>query len=195
MGSALTETVNEAIREAHIEAQRRHNWRFAETSTSVTVSEGDTTFTLPSDFKQELNPYMSDSDGTGYRRAKKALKDGIEAYNTDDEGRPLLYRIWNGQGVLYGKADQDYTFTLEYYRWFSEITSDDAPSDSDEQDFLDSIHKFMEYRAIEAGFLRVKKYDDAIVFRDLAEGKLLELINDDEGIAMANQDLQMELQG
>lgn len=194
VGGAINLTLNEAIREAHKELQRRHNWRFMEESTTINVSKGDTTVTLPSDFKEEMNPEMGNSDGTGYRRMKKIIKNGIESRTTDDEGRPLLYRIWEGQGHLYAKADMDYTFPLEYLKWLPELTSDDAPT-GDNAKFVDETHKFMELMGISAGFDRLKKYKLAERWERKAEGKYLELLRDDGAIAQANLDLSMQMPG
>lgn len=197
VGTAISSTVNDAIMDAHKEAMRKHNWRFMEASTTINVSEGDSSFSLPSDFKQEMNPEMSDDDGTGYRRMTKILKNGIESRDTDDEGRPLLYRIWNNTGKLYATADDDYTFPLEYYAWLPAITADTGEEiyTSDNQLFLDEIRHFIEFRAIAAGLRRLGKDDRAALHDALADNKLSEMINDDLDIQLANQDLFMEMPG
>lgn len=197
VGTAIAATVNDAIKDAHREAMRKHNWRFMEASTTINVTEGASTFTLPADFKQEMNPEMSDDDGTGYRRMQKILKNGIESRSTDDEGRPLLYRIWEGGGKLYAQADAAYTFPLEYYAWLPSITDDTSESiyTSANNDFLAEIRKFIEFRAVAEGLRRLGKDDRANVYDALAESKLSELINDDLDIELANQDLYMEMPG
>jgi hypothetical protein len=60
---------------------------------------GATTFTLPTDFKEELNPEISDYDSTGYRRMAKIIKNGIDKRDPSDSGRPLNYRIWEIKGA------------------------------------------------------------------------------------------------
>lgn len=197
VGTAIAATVNDAIMDAHREAQRRHNWRFMEASTTINVTEGASTFALPADFKQEMNPEMSDDDGTGYRRMQKILKNGIESRDTDDEGRPLLYRIWAGVGNIYAKADDDYTFPLEYYAWLPSLTADSGVEiyTTANNSLLDEIRPFIEFRAIAAGLRRLGKDDRANLYDALAESKLSELINDDLDIELANQDLYMEMPG
>lgn len=165
-----------------------------ETTTQISVSEGDSTFTLPSAFKEEVNPEMSDTAGTGYRRMKKILKNGIEARDTDDEGRPLLYRIWQKQGYLYAKADGAYTFPLEYYQWLGPIESDTAPGGKTGE-LLDKIYEFIEERAIAAGFRRLKQWNAANQWDKKAEERLYELTMDEEAAEEANLDLQMEMPG
>lgn len=197
VGTAISATLNDAIQAAHREAQRRHNWRWMEDETTIAIAEGATTFTLPADFKEEVNPEMSDDEGTGYRRMTKILKNGIESRDTDDEGRPLLYRIWNGTGRLYAQADDAYTALLEYIKWLPGLTADSGESiyTTDNNDFLDEIYEFLELRAIERGYRRLQNFQTAAIYAALAEDKLKELISDDLAIALANQDLIMEIPG
>lgn len=125
---------------------------------------------------------------------KKILKNGIESRDTDDEGRPLMYRIWQKQGYLYGTADDDYTFSLEYYQWLGPIESDTAPSGVTGQ-LLDKIHKFIEFQAIAAGFRKLQRWNEAKNWAAMANGKLAELAIDEEAISQGNLDLQMEMPG
>jgi len=167
----------------------------------MSVSEGASTFTLPTDFKAEMNPEMSDQN-TGYRRMAKIIKNGIESRDTDDEGRPLMYRIWEGEGKLYGSADEDYTFLMEYYKWLSDIESDIAPSDTDTQNLLDKVYRCVEAFAIAEGKRRQKKFDEANYWQNdsvsnpgIYEKRLKRLIHDDIENSLANADLFMELPG
>lgn len=197
VGTAMDTTLNEAIREAHKTAMRRHNWRFQEATSTMSILAGASTFSLPSDWKAELNPEMSDEDGSGYRRMTKIIKAGIEARDTDDDLRPLLYRIWQGQGTFPYTADDDYTFSLEYYAWLPEITADTGAAiyTTDNQAFIDEIHKYLEWYAISQGYLRHENYDAAALWDSKAADKLAELIADDEDIALAAIDLKMEIPG
>ncbi|MBC2741588.1 MAG: hypothetical protein HGJ93_00685 [Desulfosarcina sp.] len=194
LGTAINATINEAIREYHKTLQRMHDYRFMDASTTISVSAGDDTFALPADFKAPINPEMSDSDGTGYRRMKRIIKDGIESRSTDDEGRPLMYRIFNGTGYLYGKANEDYTFMLEYVKWLPELTSDDAPTE-DNAEFLDAVHKAIEFYAIAEGKRRINQLDVADYWENKAEAKRIELQLDDIDYELAATDLQMEIEG
>lgn len=193
MGTAINTTINDAIKDAHKEIQRRHNFRQMEKSDTINVSEGDTTFDLPSDFKQEKNPEMSDSD-TGYCRIRKIIKDGIESRDTADSGRPLLYRIWGGQGYLYPKASGAFTFPVEYYCWLPALDSDTAPTGKNAE-FVDEVHKAIEAWGISEGKRRVKRYDEADYWEGVFERRCNSLENDDLDIELANQDLQMEMPG
>ncbi|NNF99482.1 MAG: hypothetical protein HKM93_08900 [Desulfobacteraceae bacterium] len=195
VGTAINATIDDAIAEYHKTLQQEYDYRFMQTSGVIDVGAGDTTFPLPSDFKQEVNPEISDADGTGYRRMKKILKDGIESRNTGDTGRPRMYRIWGGAGHLYAKADQDYTFPLEYFRWLP-TPSETAYADDDRaQAFLNEVHKAIEYFAISAGKRRMGKLDEANYWWDLAEHKRELLEDDDLDIELANMDMQMEIPG
>jgi len=193
VGSAINQTVNDAIKDAHKEIQRRYNWRFMEDETTIDVSEGDSTFDLPSDFKQEKNPEMSDT-ATGYCRMRKIIKDGIEARDTSDEGRPLLYRIWHGKGHLYAKADSDYSFPLEYYKWLPALGSDTTPT-GDNAAFVDEFREVIEAYAIMKGNRRLKRDDEADRWERRFEKWLASRMDDDLDIELANQDLQMEMMG
>jgi hypothetical protein len=195
VGTAINATLNEAIKKAHKELQRKHSYRFMETSSTISVSEGDTTFALPSDFKEVVNPEMSDDEGTGFVRMKGVIKAGIDSRDTSEEGRPLLFRIWGGTGYLYAQADQDYTFNLEYIRWITEPSDNEYTSDDNAQSFIDECYDFHEYKALAAGYRRLNKFDSAKEYEQLAQVKRLELEHDDIGIALAGIDLKMELPG
>lgn len=193
VGSAINETINDAIKDGHKEIQRRQNVRFMEAETTINVSEGDSTFDLPSDFKQEKNPEMSDT-ATGYCRMRKIIKDGIESRDTADEGRPLLYRIWHGTGYLYAKADKGYSFPLEYYKWLPALNSDTAPT-GDNAAFVDEFREVIEAYAIMKGKGRLKQYDEADKWERKFEKRLASRMDDDLDIELANQDLQMQMMG
>lgn len=208
VGTAINATINDAIAKAHKRLQRKHNYSQMETTSTITVSEGDTTFFLPNDFKAILNPEMSDSDGIGYQRMKGVIKAGIESRDTSDEGRPLIYRIWGSAtpeggavkrriGHLYSKSDAEYIFNIEYYRWLPEPPDDDEEYDSDDlaQDFLDEVYEYLELKAIAAGFRKLKKYKDAREYNQLAYEKRIELEQDDTDNALSGIDLKMELPG
>jgi hypothetical protein len=164
-----------------------------EASTTMTVSDGDSTFSLPSDFKCEMNPEISDSDAEGYKRIKKIIKDGIESRDTTETGRPLKYRIWNDTGNLYAQADDDYTFPLEYYKYLPDLA--DSISDTDLQSFVDDYHEAIEYYAKARCSERLNNKNDAQYWDDRFLKKALEYILEDEQIALANAELIMEFPG
>lgn len=192
-GTAINTTINKGLVDGCDRLQRMHNFRFMEASTTMTVLEGDTTFSLPSDFKCEMNPEISDTDQQGYRRIKKIIKNGIESRDTTESGRPLKYRIWNNIGNLYAQADDEYGFPMEYYKYLPELT--DAITDSDLQNFVDAFHEAIEYYAKARCSERLHKFDDAQLWDDRFLRKAFEYILEDEEIALANADLIMEMPG
>ncbi len=169
----------------------------------MTVSEGATTFSLPSDFKCELNPEISDYEGQGYRRLLKVIKDGIDKRDTSDSARPLQYRIWEDQGKFVIEADDNFSFPMEYYKFFSDLDSDTEPSDSDFQNFLNKAHEAIEYYALARCYERLQNFDVARYYQNddsgFAKGKFelkfLDLKHEDIDIALANADLQMGYPG
>lgn len=200
VGMAISTTVNQGLLDGCRRLQEMHNFRFMEASTTVTVATDDTTFALPSDFKEELNPEMSDSEAYGYRRAKKLLKNQIEARDTTDVGRPLQYRIWNGVGVFDIKSDDGYSFPIEYYKYFPDMDSDDAPTDTDFQDFLDKCHEAIEFYALAVAYRRLNNPTMADYYQSenppgKFERKAFALILEDEKMELANADLIMEYPG
>lgn len=197
VGTAVNQTLNDAIKEAHKKLQRKHNYSWMEYNTTVAITESDSTFLLPADFKAIANPEMSDEDGTGYQRMKGIIKRGIESRSTTETGRPMMFRIWLGLGHLYNVANQNYTFRLEYYRWLPEPPTDDKEYnlDSNAQYFLDEVYEYIYYFAVARGYDRLKKYDLAAKWDARAEAKRLELEDDDIENSLAGIDLKMELPG
>jgi hypothetical protein len=141
VGTAIDNTINQGLKDGCRKLQELYNWRFMEASTTLSISEGATTFTLPDDFKCELNPEISDYEGSGYRRLQKIIKDGIDKRDLSDTARPLQYRIWEDEGKFIIESDDNFSFPIEYYKYFSDLDSDTAPSDSDFQNFLNKAHE------------------------------------------------------
>lgn len=193
VGTAIDSTVNDAIMRGFKRCQRK-NHRFMEASDTINISEGDTTFSLPSDFKQEKNPEIANSSGDGYTRVNKIIKDGIEERSTSSEGRPLMYRIWEGTGQLLTEADQDYSFPMEYYRNFTDITDDDDLTGNDLL-FLTEFAEAIEFFAISAGKTKQNKYAESSYWYKKFLMEIGEVQDDDLDIELANQDLQMEMPG
>ena len=174
-----------------------------EASTTLTISEGDSEFSLPADFKEELNPEISDYASTGYRRLTKIIKNGIDKRDPSDSGRPLNYRIWEEQGKFLIKSDDSFSFPMEYYKYFSELTADAAPSDSDFQTFLNKAHEAIEFFALARCYERLQNFKAAQYYQNdnpltglgRFELKYMQIKKEDEEIGLANVDLQMGYPG
>ena len=203
VGTAIDNTINQGLKDGCKVLQQMHNWRQMEASTTMTISEGDTTFSLPSDFKQELNPEVSDYDGSGYRRLQKIIKNGIDIRSTSDTARPLQYRIWEEAGKFHVQSDDAFSFPMEYYKYFADLDDDNAPSDSDFQAFLNLVHEAAEYYALARCNERLLNFDVARYYQNSDrrfplgkfELKYKELKKEDEQIGLANADLQMSYPG
>ena len=204
MGTAIDNTINQGLQDGCKRLQELHNWRFMEASTTMTVSEGATTFSLPSNFKSELNPEISDYEGSGYRRLLKVIKNGIDKRDTSDTARPLQYRIWEDQGKFVIESDDSFSFPMEYYKYFNALDDDLEPrSDTDFGNFLNKTHEAIEYYALARCYERLQNFDVARYYQNsdprfplgLFEQKFKELRNEDTEIALANADLQMGYPG
>jgi elongation factor P hydroxylase len=172
-------------------------------STTMTISEGASTFSLPSDFKSELNPEVSDYETTGYRRLVKIIENGIDQRSTSDSGRPLNYRVWEEQGRFLIQADDSFTFPMEYFKYFADLDNDTETSDADFQKFLNRAHEAIEYYALARCYERLQNFNVARYYQndapDLPLGKFelkyKQLRKEDIDIALANMDLQMGYPG
>jgi hypothetical protein len=190
VGTAIDNTINQGLLDGCKDLQHKHNWRFMEASTTMTISEGATTFSLPSDFKQELNPEISDYESTGFRRLQKIIKNGIDLRDASDSARPLQYRMWESAGKFHVQSDEAFSFPMEYYKYFADI-GDDAPSDTDFVAFLNKTHEAIEYFALARCYERLQNFDVARYYQN----KYKELKKEDTEIALANADLQMGYPG
>jgi len=90
-------------------------------STSLTLSDGSTSFDQPSDFKDPISIVLNDGSDDlepllpmpgGY----KGYKEAMDGYSSGDESTPLYYARFNGKIYVYPTADQAYTITLDYYK-------------------------------------------------------------------------------
>jgi len=189
VGTAINTHINDAIKDRHKQIQRRHSFRFMEDTDEIPVSAGADTFDLPEDFKEERTSGHETTAGE-WRRMGKIIKDGIGARDTTETGEPMRYRIWAGTGYIYPTAESAFTFDLEYYAWLDDIDDDEKTND-----LLDELHKVIFYGVLADCFERLGNEKKA----DYYEGKFLyaleEAIDDDIYIAMAGQDLQMQIPG
>lgn len=194
VGTAIDLTINEAIREKHKSLQRKRNWSFMQATNPTTFSAGDTSFTLPTDFKAIVNPEVFDGDI--YYRLSGLIKNGVDGRSTTDTGMTVFFRLWNGYGYIYPKPHQTITFNLEYYKWLDELTADDALEEgSDDEAFLNFVHKAIEYHAIGAGFEKLQNYKAAAYWNAKAKSLTEELENDDLDNELQGIDLVMEMPG
>jgi len=168
----------------------------------MTISEGSTTFSLPSDFKQELNPEISDYEGSGYRRLQKIIKNGIDKRDASETARPLQYRIWESEGKFYISSDSAFSFPMEYYKYFEDI-ADAQSTDADFVAFLNKTHEAIEYYALARCYERLQNFQIAQYYQNDSlsfplgkyELKFKELKKEDVEIEFANADLRMDYPG
>jgi hypothetical protein len=180
VGTAIDNTINQGLLDGCKDLQHKHN----------------------SDFKQELNPEISDYESTGFRRLQKIIKNGIDLRDASDSARPLQYRMWESAGKFHVQSDEAFSFPMEYYKYFADI-GDDAPSDTDFVAFLNKTHEAIEYFALARCYERLQNFDVARYYQNddprfplgKFELKYKELKKEDTEIALANADLQMGYPG
>lgn len=90
--------------------------------TSLTLSDGSTSFTLPTNYKSLISIVLNDGSVDlepllpmpgGY----KGYRDAMDSVVSGDESRPKFYAIFNGKCYVYPTADQAYTITFDYYKY------------------------------------------------------------------------------
>jgi hypothetical protein len=171
-----------------------------EYSTTLTVNKGDTSFALPSDFKCEVNPEMSDSSGAGYSRIWKIIKDGVEYRDVTTADQPRKYRIWHGQGLFDVAAGNAFTFPLAYIRYLPALDSDADQTDVDFIAFLNKSHEAIEFFALARCYERMNNPQSAVYYQNEKppgrfERRVFQLILEDDQASMANVLLQSEYPG
>jgi hypothetical protein len=90
-------------------------------NTSLTLSDGSTNFSEPTDFKSLISIVLNDGSNDlepllpmpgGYKGYKLAM----EEFTSGDESQPKYYAKFNGKIYVYPTADQSYTITFDYYK-------------------------------------------------------------------------------
>jgi hypothetical protein len=97
---------------------------------AVAISDGDTSFTKPTDLLGILQITVWDAteDPITYHPLRKMKK---EFYPAAQEGTPSHYKIRGSDIITWPEADTDYTGEIEYVKIPAEITAQTATTDFD----------------------------------------------------------------
>ena len=96
---------------------------FMETSTTENTVDGTQNYDLPTGYKAELIIYLVD-DTTKTMLTKWVGSQAEKSYtDTETEGKPYAYWIWNDDVYLYPIPDDEYTLTYRYFGYLTDLTN------------------------------------------------------------------------
>jgi len=106
------------------------NFSFMEATASASTVANQQSYTLPSDYKDELHIWL-ESGNIKYYLVKWVGSEAERSYTqTDKTGRPTNYWIWDNAYWLYPIPDGVYTLKLKYYEYLPDLT-DTAVEEND----------------------------------------------------------------
>ena len=131
-GDAYTDDIKRAINWAQREICTVA-WQFLYTTGTIAVSAaGGTTYTLPTGFNRLYKVFI-DNSGTPKELIKGTPED-IDLNPPSSSGMPLYYsvssQVTSSKKIMIGcpTADDDYTVTIGYYQFLSDLVSDSTTS-------------------------------------------------------------------
>ena len=102
------------------------NFSFMEESTTEATVDGTQAYSLPTDYKDELQVYLVD-DTTKTQLTKWVGSQSEKSFtDTDAEGKPYAYWVWEDSVTLYPIPDDVYTLTYRYYQYLTDLTNVDT---------------------------------------------------------------------
>jgi hypothetical protein len=135
-----------------------------ETSTTFTLSSGDSTQALPTGFIEHIDLFYTTDN---YQPTQQSLYSLQETASTGT-GRPYYFAI--GSVIQFERsADQDYGFTHRYYKKFDLIT------DSSGNSLLSSAPDAYIYATLSAFYMRAKDSQNVQSNLNLLDGVIAEL--------------------
>lgn len=129
-GGTSSVTVDEQVLEWLNDTQKevcesQHFW-FLHTSTNLTLSAGNDTVALPSDFMDEDSVWKYDSTYETYSEITlMSIEDMRRVYSdsTTPGGAPKHYRLEGDNIIFRPFADDDYTIKLEYWKYLDDLVA------------------------------------------------------------------------
>lgn len=123
--------------------KRRPFW-FNEAASTQTLTTGDPTITLPSDFYTEIMPagfVVIDNESRYVLQKITPLE--YDNINIESTGRPRFYVELAGQYLAYDYPDQDYSISIRYLKDYAALSGD-----SDYNDFTVYADRLICYDAL-----------------------------------------------
>jgi len=98
------------------------NFSFMEQSAEEPTIATQQSYTVPSDYKDELHLWLAEST-TKSILLKWAGSEAEKNYlQSDRSGKPTNYWVWQGAYFLYPIPDKAYTMKLKYYKYLADLT-------------------------------------------------------------------------
>lgn len=164
-------TLTDLINDAYEDIWTREGWPFKEAEATVSVTVGDDTPTMPTDFGKVL-AIGDDTNSTEleFWRADKLQLDTIGSLT--DTGQPLIYYFVGSTFKLYPVPDGSYTLTLKYIKKFTPLSADtDVPD-------LPSNHRVIVLGALASAYDMEDDTDLAVRFEGRFENRLMRVRED-----------------
>lgn len=148
------EQVDLVVNEAYQEVVSMSQWPFLRDSQNVSVSAGQSTFTIPVGFSEVTSVTYTDDIGNSQRLNRTTL-DEIDRLSTDEEGDPFFYgRVNDTTFEIWPVSTKPLTFTIK-----GKLVVENMRNDNDEPVFAEQFHPLLSYRA--ASRMLMEEGDDS----------------------------------
>lgn len=134
------EQIEQVINESYQEVLGLYPWPFLKSSSTVALTAGAETFTIPTTFRYITGVVLEMGDHT--ERLKQTTLDLVDEWDADEVGEPLYYARIDDRTVRVWPAPEDAaTVTVRGQLEFAPLGSGDSPQ------FAEQFHPVVAYRA------------------------------------------------
>lgn len=144
------------LNEAQVVVARQINLPTEVTSTTITTTAGDNSYSLPSDFGEIINIFQGAEDDV----LEEITIDDLDNSDTSDTSEPIAYVVIGSTLYLSPTPDGIYQFTLRYYKIPAEMGAGDTPAISSE------YYHLLETYALSKAFRRESDFEAAQFYRN-----------------------------
>lgn len=172
-GTAVTAAeIRTAINDA-IRHYKDNEYWFNTSESDFTISEDDTTVSLPSNFympmQRDTLRVVYSNETYEVRKVKPHIFASMNYSETT--GRPAIYTIRDGGIEFWPKADRDYSATLHYIKDNSDFATN-GDDDSNENDFTTNAPALVRYEALKRLYLTKRQdMNMSAIYADMANSE------------------------
>lgn len=148
--------VQDWINEAQSYIVRQANIPTANVTHSFSVTEGDNSYTLPSDFARIIDVYIEDEEDV----LEEIALNEFDGLDPDDEGTPIVYIVIGSTMYFAPTPDNSYTIKMRYYKLPTTMGATDTPSIPEQYEYL------LESYALHKAFRRESDFEASQFYRN-----------------------------
>ncbi len=169
----VTHHIKNIINSAMRDIEREHNFNCMLSSTSGSINTGDTQIATPSNLK-ELILFAVETGVNTYQFLRKGnikqVMENLRLYSGTN-GLPTYYAVYGGYINFYPKADKDYNYYLDFYKYTDELVNE-----TDSNFWTNQGSDILIYMSLFEAYNFLGDTQKAVQFYQLAQAKVLDLL-------------------